>query len=488
MTRHVETDELHVKRLCFQCIGEKYLSAEVQREGARCNCSYCNCQAESYTIDDLAERIEEVFQQHYTLTSDQPDSWQRMQLSDRESNYEWERAGVPIIQAIVDAAVISEKAAQDIQSVLDNKHNDFEIAQMGEETEFSSNSFYEEKGTSDHAWQMAWSDFERTLKTEARFFNRSAATHLASIFDGIENISATTGAPMVIDAGPGAELNAIYRARIFQSDDALKNALCRPDQHLGSPPSQLATAGRMSARGISVFYGATEPVTAIAEVRPPVGSQVAVARFKIIRPLRLLDLTALANANEGGSLFDSELDGRLQRAMFLQSLSTRITRAVMPDDEDFEYLATQAVADFLATEQKPPIDGIVFPSTQAAGKTLNVVLFHKAARTAALDIPGGTEINARTGVTTEDGWEVEYSITEELPANQTSVIEEGGDMMQTIIRLAGTTPCSQEYDAREETLKIELDSINVHVIQCANFNTVEYSVSRHRWTKQELKS
>jgi len=50
----------------------------------------------------------------------------------------------------------------------------------------------------------------------------------------------------------------------------------------------------MNARGVSVFYGAIDPRVALAEVRPPVGSRVAVARFEIIRPLRLLDLNALA--------------------------------------------------------------------------------------------------------------------------------------------------------------------------------------------------
>lgn len=39
----------------------------------------------------------------------------------------------------------------------------------------------------------------------------------------------------------------------------------------------------MNARGVSVFYGANDPTAAIAEVRPPVGSQVAVAQFEIIR-------------------------------------------------------------------------------------------------------------------------------------------------------------------------------------------------------------
>jgi hypothetical protein len=87
----------------------------------------------------------------------------------------------------------------------------------------------------------------------------------------------------------------------------------------------------------------------------------------------------------------------------------------MPDDEPFEYLATQAVADFLATESSVPIDGIIFPSVQAAGDVLNVVLFHKAARVEAMDIPQGTEISARTGHWGEEGWEEDYGVIEEVP-------------------------------------------------------------------------
>jgi hypothetical protein len=171
----------------------------------------------------------------------------------------------------------------------------------------------------------------------------------------------------------------------------------------------------MNARGISVFYGANDPIAAIAEVRPPVGSQVAVAQFEIIRKLRLLDLTALKDVRVSGSIFDFGSAARLERAQFLRSLSGRITQPVMPDDEPFEYLATQAIADFLATESSLPVDGILFPSVQVAGNVLNVVLFHKSARVEAMDIPKGTEITARTGQLGEDGWEHDYSVIEEVP-------------------------------------------------------------------------
>ena len=389
MTRHDGVDELNAKRLCHQCIGENYLKAEVRRKGGCGQCSYCGQRAHSYTIEAIAERVETAFEQHFRRTSDQPTIWQQSQLSDRESNYEWERDGDPAVCAIESAAEIPERAAQDIQAVLDDKYGDFDAAAMGEETEFSSGSHYEEKDPSDYVWQEAWEHFERSLKTETRFFSQSAAEHSAYIFSGIDKLPATDGRPVVFDAGPKSPLTAVFRARVFQSDEKLAEALCRPDRHLGSPPAALAVAGRMNACGISVFYGATNPRVAIAEVRPPVGSQVAVARFDIVRDLRLLDLTALSELELHGSVFDPGFAARLERATFLRSLCQRISSPVMPDDETFEYLPTQAIADFLATENGPMLDGIMFPSVQAAGGGLNVALFQKAARVEMMGGPRG---------------------------------------------------------------------------------------------------
>jgi len=170
----------------------------------------------------------------------------------------------------------------------------------------------------------------------------------------------------------------------------------------------------MNAHGISVFYGANNPAVAIAEVRPPVGSKVVVARFDIIRPIRLLDLTALDLVTSSGSVFDSTYIERLEQTMFLRNLSHRITIPVMPDDESLEYLATQAIADFLASENSPPLDGILFPSVQTAGAALNVVLFHKASRVEEIELPKGTEITSNIGYMTEDGWEDDFTVYEEI--------------------------------------------------------------------------
>jgi RES domain len=408
-------------------------------------------------------------------------------LSDKESDYEWERDGEPVTYAIMNAADIPEAAAKDIQKILEDQYADFDAAAIGEETEFSPESYYEEKGASDAAWQEEWQDFECSLKTEARFFSRTAAKHLASVFNGIDTMQTRDGRPLVLEAGPGTALSAVYRARVFQSDERLQAALCRPDQQLGSPPSVLASAGRMNARGISVFYGANDPKVALAEVRPPVGSQVAVARFEIIRPIRLLDLTALSTVSSGGSIFDPELAGRLERAIFLRSLSQRITRPVMPDDEVFEYLPTQAVADFLATEASVPVDGIIFPSVQVAGSALNIVLFHKAARVEKLDIPAGADITAGVGRMDEEGWQVEYSVIEEVPPkkdeDQTPSVRKDWSLG---LEPFGAMPWEPlDNDLRDATLRIVVDSVKVHRVRGVQFDTDEHDVERHRWEKRE---
>jgi len=492
MTDFTDLESLEQKRLCYGCVGEKYLTDEIRSKGKHGQCSYCGKLKNCYTIGEMAKRIDEVFGEHYRRTADQPDDWQTAMLADNESNYIWVRDGEPVVDAIMNAAEIPEAAAQDIQEVVDGEYSDFEAGKLGEETEFSSDTYYEEKGASDANWQEAWQSFEQSLKTQARFFSAIAAKYLSSIFDGIESMQTRGGRPLVVEAGPGMTLDSLYRARAFQSDDNLKAALCRPDQHLGSPPSSLARAGRMNAHGISVFYGANDPRVALAEIRPPVGSQVAVARFEITRPIKLLDLTALSDVSSGGSIFDPSFAARLERDMFLRSLSKRITRPIMPDDEAFEYLSTQAIADFLATEAGVPLDGIIFPSVQFGGDALNVVLFHKASGVEGLEIPAGTEISSRLGEEDEEeGWVTEYTVIEEVPVKEEEPSAQSlvGTARPNLSRLAAIPwePVDGDWaDWRPTTLRFVTDSLKIHIVRKVEFSSEEHQVYRHRWANRKL--
>ncbi|HQC97284.1 MAG TPA: RES domain-containing protein [Aquabacterium sp.] len=479
-----EDDDEH-KRICCECVSEAFLSQQIEKEGEAGECSYCGETLACISIEELADRIETAFADHYVRTANYPDSWQERAMADRESSYVWEREGQPVHDAVEEAASIPSEAAADVLEILDNRHGDFDSAAMGEETEFSGETYYEEKGASAQGWHEEWRNFEQSLKTEARFFSRSAAELLGRVFGQVDTLKTRPRHPLVVEVGPGRKLTHLYRARVFQSEARLEEALCRPDLHLGSPPARLASAGRMNARGISVFYGATNAGVAIAEVRPPVGSKVAIAKFEITRRLRLLDLTALDGVRDSGSIFDPSLKGRLERAAFLRTLGERMTRPVMPDDEAFDYLATQAVADFLATENEPRLDGIIFGSAQAkTGR--NVVLFHKAARVEEMQFPQGTAITARTGYDTEDGWEIDYGVSEEVPKPKAPApsTDDG--------RLAGFLP--QPYDPyrsdgdfREAALRVGGNSVEVHHVEWVKVNSKGFAVSRHRHEKQDWK-
>lgn len=466
------------RRICHACVEEQFLSHQIKTTGKIAVCSYCEREGHCWTIEQLADRIEQAFAQHYVRTSPEPDDWQLSLLRDRESDYEWERDGLPVHEAIEDAARIPEQAVEDVLEILSERNSDWESAQMGEESEFDSESHYEQKASNDVAWQYEWRHFEKTLRTEARYFGRVAATHLAAVFGGIDKLNTRDGRPLVVDAGPGTLIEVLFRARVFQSVESLKGALCRPDLHLGTPPARVAAAGRMNARGISVFYGATAQGVALAEVRPPVGSDVALAEFKIIRPLRLLDLSALEKAFDGGSVFDPTLLQRLERVAFLQSLGSKMTRPVMPDDQEFDYLATQAVADFLATENEPTMDGIIFRSTQSEEGD-NIVLFHKASRVKSMDLPAGVKMRADTKSCDSDGWYPDYSVWEEVPMPE----EEKAAAPQKL----GFLPKTAMFDharadegLRMDTLEVIPATVKVHRIKRIKVESDQHVVERHR--------
>jgi hypothetical protein len=478
-TTEPDVEELEERRLCFKCVGEEYLKHEIRRRGRRARCSYCMRCFRGYSIGELAERIEEVFEEHYYMTSDQPSDM------DYITQRDWERDGEPVVWAIANAAQIPEEAATDIQQILADKCYSHSAAEVGEESEFEDGSYYAERGIDSRRWHEEWRKFEEALRTEARFFSQSALRHLTSVFDGLDAMRTRDGRPVIVEAGPEKELSALFRARVFQSMDKLEDALRRPDKHLGSPPSVAAAAGRMNARGIAVFYGATDPGVALSEVRPPVGSKVAVAKFEIIRPLQLLDLTALRDIATQGSIFDRTFGGRLERAAFLGTLTNLIARPVMPDDEAFEYLTTQAVADFLATESNHPLDGIIYPSVQVAKDSLNVVLFHKAAGVQSLELPKDTDIDVSFGHSDGEYWDDDYSVTEWVPPEQY-----GPPMPPYLHRPSMSLGYYTNWDDGERTpvlfpptLKIDLKSVCVHEINAVRLQTVEHEVARNRYTR-----
>jgi RES domain-containing protein len=425
-----------------------------------------------------ADEISTAFRDHYYLTESEPDLIEYRAWMDEEINYEWERKGYPVTDVIADAADITNEVAEDIRQVLEARDADDEPSSVGYDKPFDSEAYYEERDIDDEESQSGWLHFEESLTTEARYFNPAAEAVLTSTFEGIAEHKTHEGQPIIIDAGPGTGLTFLYRARVFQSVVELEEALKRPDLEVGPPPSTSASHGRMNAHGVSVFYAATSPTIALAEVRPPIDSRVVVGRLEITRPIRVLDIEALRKLNVEGSIFDPMYIERLRKTKFLRWLSRRISQPVMPNDEPFDYLPTQAIADYLATQGEPELDGILYPSVQGTGGA-NVVLFHKASRVQELDIPEGAELEAYSYTYTDEGRETEYSVFENVPTvgeAQPAVI----DPVLMIPLGAGGPPDS---DDRQVTLALNIDALEVHHVRVISFKTDTHKVSRQRLEK-----
>lgn len=461
------------RRLCSNCVGEPFLRKQIEKDGKNSRCSYCDEEeVKTISIGEMADRIDHAFEQHFELTPNEPSAFEYTAM--KESDYHWHRKGDCAVNAIEGAADVPCDVAEDIRLILHERHYDFEREQLGEESPFSEGAHYEEKAVDDIEFRIEWSGFEASLREEARFFSRRAESTLATIFDGLAAQKTREGRPAVIEAGPCAELSGLYRARVFQSDANLIEALKRPDLEVGPPRWMSAPAGRLNAHGISVFYGATTADTALAEVRPPIGSRVALARFELVRPMRLLDVQILREVFIEGSLFDDQYLRRLERAKFLGRLSQRITQPVMPDDEPFDYLVTQAIADYLAGAMN--LDGMIYVSAQAEGQ--NVVLFHHAARVESLDIPTGTKITADVQIYTEDGPEPDYTVFEASPPTP-SIAAPSGPLSPVIPPELMRGLSSAEIDNRMATLKINVSSLQIHHVRSAKITTDAYPVSRH---------
>jgi len=135
-------------------------------------------------------------------------------------------------------------------------------------------------------------------------------------------------------------------------------------------PSQVKN-GRANPTGIAVWYGATNPETAVAEMRPWKGAIVSVAELQATRNLLLVDC---GNAQR----IDAPLteDESRQERFVWNSIGEAFSRPVDQETIDIDYVPTQMLAEAFKTSG---YDGIQYKSHLGDG--YNVVVFELSAFT-----------------------------------------------------------------------------------------------------------
>jgi len=352
------------KYICHGCVGDLYISNEIKKNGStEERCSYCHSRKKTVPLSELVEPMHRVFRLFYRARHD----------ADLYPGYS---LGSPAEDIIAEDLEVEGDIPEDIHAALQEEYNNY---YGGGGDAYNEDYVYKRTDFTSGSLETKWDEVKSSLQSKARFFNNHVKSFFEKIFNELENLRTVEGKNAVtcIDS-----TTAIFRARKFDSYEKIEEALQHPERHFGPPPTPQATSGRMNAQGIPVFYGATTPDIAIAEVRPAVGSYVVVAKFMPLKPLRILEMSALDKLVQvSGSLFDPNMEEKLSTASFLRKLSHKLTLPVS-GNADNEYLITQAVAEFLSVFCE--LDGLSFKSTQQTAEKnvnstpFNIVLFSKS--------------------------------------------------------------------------------------------------------------
>ena len=145
------------------------------------------------------------------------------------------------------------------------------------------------------------------------------------------------------------------------------------------PTTNHAVDYRANAAGIPVLYLAMEIETAIAEVRPWIGSAVSVSQFRTTRELRALDLTQEFgkhwmpgfSANDGTFM---PVDAGAAETSVWTNIDNAFSRPVNRSDDPADYVPTQILAELFRAEG---YDAIIY-RRQLGEQGHNVVIFDLA--------------------------------------------------------------------------------------------------------------
>jgi len=136
------------------------------------------------------------------------------------------------------------------------------------------------------------------------------------------------------------------------------------------PQANMATEGRANPKGIPYLYLASDKETAMAEVRPWVGSLISIGLFRTMRKLVVVDCSA--DIQEPTIYLGEPTPEEREQAVW-SDINGAFSMPVSLTDQKAEYVPTQVIAELFKNNGA---DGIMYRS--AVGKGLNVVLFDLA--------------------------------------------------------------------------------------------------------------
>jgi hypothetical protein len=367
-----ETDEYF---LCEKCVVAPFADW-IEKNGRAGKCDFDKSHGQSATVVPVpafAKEVDRYFRDNYqrgaeyaysTHDSDSPsydtygEPFKEILASDLECDE-------GVINAIAGCLPDCDHAdiADGAEPFYDDLANYESIAAAKERDDTDAQEYWYE-----HRFSYQWDEFCNIVQNRRRFFQIKEP--LDELFGEPEEYAEGSIRPVYkLKAG-----QKIYRARLLDGDFTEQRLQGHAAAGLGAPPKGKAPAGRMNVEYIPAFYAAFSETTAIAEVRPSIGDQVAVGEFVLQRDLTVFDFTAFSKV-EADKWNEASQHTRFE---FITQMESEISKPILPFEKQREYIPTQIVAEYL--QEYFGCDAVMYHSSMrknAQDDTRNIVIFNR---------------------------------------------------------------------------------------------------------------
>lgn len=220
----------------------------------------------------------------------------------------------------------------------------------------------------------SYQDFAQDVKMKRRYvWGHATREFLSAILSTrYERESKIPIDSMVWRAQIGIEYHPRYDPEGIQYDEVPVGFL----EDRMKPPSDAAREGRANPAGIPVLYVATSKQTAISEVRPWIGSDISLARLKVIRDLTAIDLSvrhgesSMRNLTWGQLFGDAPIDAETKERAVWTSVDNAFSLPVTLEDSTGAYVPTQVLSELF---RDAGYDAVIYGSQFGDGH--NIAIF-----------------------------------------------------------------------------------------------------------------
>ena len=302
--------------ICKGCLDDQYLIEQMlfKKNGQKQKCTNCNKLRICVDYKVLAAILKNVIRSHYSVAEQWERDWGYDNFYSEGEN----------LQNIIEDLIGS---ISDIESIIDYIcTQDAWDARNGDNRFFDNTEFYLKKRIYADEFHEQWIDLVTELKTSRRFFSDNARNLFEKIFEDVDNLISiqypgkrypSIQEPVIRVIPHGTN---IFRARRADTYEECKSYVKDPKKELSPPPSKFAQQGRMNAKGVSIFYGALDFETCIAEMRSSIGNYLVLGTFTPVKDLRILDFKRLESVISEISYFQPDARYQILRKQFLHKL------------------------------------------------------------------------------------------------------------------------------------------------------------------------